>query len=54
MALGPHIDLSMLKQVTDMQDILDFTFPIHVLATRCEVHPHETEGKTQQKGGGNV
>ena len=29
---GPHIDLSMLKQVTDMQDILDFTFPIHVLA----------------------
>ena len=29
---GPHIDLSMLKQVTDMQDILDFTFPIHILA----------------------
>ena|SRR5882762_9297225 len=29
---GPDIDLSMLKQVTHMQDILDFIFPIHVLA----------------------
>jgi hypothetical protein len=28
---GPDIDLLMLKQVTNVQDILDFVFPIHVL-----------------------